>query len=193
MTDIGDEDRDHVETVAQDAAATKEAWTATLDDMEAMVAERETDGWETIRFPAGDTAPENPAVRESDRFGLVFVVPKAVGDDPVAERLREAFDGGSFPESEVYRREMNGTVFLVVEYRDPDRRLAVFVAGQYMLTDAHGMVKTAEKSGEFYVHFQRLDATPIGTVEHEDHHPFVPHADRIDEWNAAARAHDDEG
>ncbi|WP_435334294.1 DUF7529 family protein [Haloarchaeobius sp. TZWWS8] len=181
MPDVPDSEDEisYADRIANNADVLKGAWSGALEDMDAMAEAREEEGWETAKVMAGDTAPRS---RESgrdddDRFGLVFVAPSNMGED-----FSEAFAGKQFPQYEVYRREMDGNVFLVVEYIDPDTKTAIFVAGQYELRHAAGMVHDAEEAGEFYTYVQKLSGDILGVFKHDSHEKFVPHADRIDDW-----------
>lgn len=157
-------------------AALKTAWQRTLEDMEAMAAAREDEGWDVVSIMAGDTAPTNPDVGD-DRFGLVFVIP-----NDRAGAFEAAFDRGSFPTYEVYRNTVEGNVFLVVEYRDPAEELSIFVAGQYELRHAGGMARAAKREDEMYTYVQTLDGTVLGSFRHEAYGNFVPDAKTVAAW-----------
>lgn len=177
MTKIGDEDPNDVERLAADADVLKSAWEETLDDMTAMAEAREEQGWSVLYVPAGDVAPENREVGETDRFGLTFVIP-----GNYAEEFEDAFRRGTYPKYEVYRKEVQGRVFMVVEYLDPEIEQVILVAGAYEMRNAPNMVGDAEEAGEFFTHHQKLDKTHLGTFRHDSHEKFVPHADRIEDW-----------
>jgi hypothetical protein len=183
MTDTHDSDHDDPTAGADDpdvlaahAERNKEAWTQTLDDMEALAAEREREGWKPIVVPAGDTAPEPPDSGPPDRYGLVHVVP---GNK--ADALRVAFDAGEFPQYDVYRGETESRVFLVTELLDPETETAIYVAGNFRRRDARALVRTVRETGEMYTHFQKLDETRIGSVRHDGYRKFFPNADRVAE------------
>lgn len=175
------EDSENAETTAMGAAGPgpdperlRSAWQGTVDDMSAMAAGRREQGWESIAVPSGDTAPEHQGVGDTDRFGLTFVVP-----EEYAVRFQEQFRKGSYPSYEVFRRAMEGRVFLVVEYRDPDEELSILVAGQFARANAARMVADAAEAGEFFTHHQTVDGEHLGTFRHDDHHRFVPEADAL--------------
>ncbi|WP_435348434.1 DUF7529 family protein [Haloarchaeobius sp. HRN-SO-5] len=176
------QEEDYAERIANNADVLTGAWERTLEELDALAEERAEEGWETVTVMAGNTAPQNRDAgdEDDDRFGLVFVVPSNHG-----EEFTDAFEGKDFPEYEVYRREVDGNAFLVVEYRDPDTETAIFVAGQYELRHAAGMVHDAEEAGEFYTYLQKLDQTILGVFRHDSHEKFVPYADRIDDWSPA--------
>lgn len=157
-----------------DAERLRSAWKGTVEDMTAMAAGRREQGWDAIAVASGDTAPEHRSVGDTDRFGLTFVVP---GEDAV--RFQELFRSGSYPEYEVFRRAMEGRVFLVVEYRDPEEELLILVAGQFARTNAARMVRDAAEAGEFFTHHRTVDGEHLGTFRHDDHHRFVPEADEL--------------
>lgn len=181
MPDVPDTEHndDYAERIANNADVLKNAWGQTLEEMEALADERSDEGWETVTAMAGSTGTQNREAGDDDddRFGLVFVVPSNHGRE-----FADAFEGKEFPEYEVYRQEVDGNAFLVVEYRDPETDTAIFVASQYELRHAPGMVHDAEEAGEFYTYVQKLDGTILGVFRHDSHEKFVPHAERIDDW-----------
>ncbi len=145
------------------------AWQGTIDDMSATADARREQSWDVAAVSSGDTAPEHRAVGDTDRFGLTFVVPEAH-----AGRFRTLFQQGSYPTYEVFRREMEGRVFLVVEYRDDEEELSILAAGQYDRRNAARMVRDAADAGEFFTHFQTVDGDHLGTFRHDGHGKFVP-------------------
>ncbi|MFB6243063.1 MAG: hypothetical protein ABEH80_03105 [Halobaculum sp.] len=108
MPEVGDE-IDDAERVAALADRHRDAWQRTLNDAETLAEQREEDGWETLVIPAGDTAPEPPEAGDSDRYGLVHVIPSNFADD------FEALSDEQFSAYDVYRAESDGRVFVVTE------------------------------------------------------------------------------
>lgn len=178
MTEIGPEDDADDATGAdadgsgraeRDGNVYGEAWERTVGEMRLLAEQRCEDGWDAVPVVAGNTASTNPESGSDDRFGLVFVVPRSD-----AESFADAFERGTFSEYEVYRNTVEGAVFLVVEYRDPEERLAILVAGQYLLERASGMVAAAAREGRIHTYVQTLDGTVLGSFRHEDYGKFVP-------------------
>ncbi|MFC4359834.1 hypothetical protein ACFO0N_17960 [Halobium salinum] len=178
MVDIGEDDPDYAERISASAEATRNAWGATLEEMEAMAEELADEGWETVTIAAGHTAPENPNSGEGDRFGLTHVVP-----DNKAEEFEALFEPGAFTRYEVYRNDADGREFVLTVLYDDDREAAIFVAGSYELRHAGGCVSAAKEAGKMYTHVQTLDGTHLGSFEHDDYEMFFPHADRISNWD----------
>lgn len=170
MPNPGTDDR--VAEMTDSGGAEQDAWTRTLDEMAAMAAEREDDGWRTVIIPAGHTAPEPPDAGADGRYGLVYVVP---GNK--AEAFREAAEAGTFPRYEVYRGTTESRVFLVTELLDPDTETAVYVAGTYRRQDATPLLRAARRQETMYTHLQTLDETQLGTFEHESHEEFFDDRD----------------
>ncbi|WP_160134328.1 DUF7529 family protein [Halococcus salsus] len=171
MPEISD-DPDSADRVTANADALKNAWAATLDDMEALAAEYADEGWETITVPAGHTAPEPPDSGVEGRFGLVYVIP---GDR--AEDVATAIEAGEFPRYDVYRNEAGGQVFLVTVLTDPDTETAVFVAGGFERRTSRSLLSAVQDAGVMYTHLQKLDGTPVGSFEHDDPGKFFPATD----------------
>jgi hypothetical protein len=178
MTDIADDDTEDVDRIAATADIRREAWSATLEDMDATADELEAEGWDTIRIPAGDTgAFGTDDEADDDTFGLMYVIP---GDR--ADAVEAAVEGGSFPKFEVYRAEQNGLVYLVTVLLDPDTETAILVAGQFELRKAVGCARAAVEHDEMWTHLRRLDGTPVASFHHEDYEKFFPSVTEVENW-----------
>lgn len=171
MPNVSD-DPENPDHIATNADTLKNAWSATLSDMDALAAEYESDGWDTITVPAGHTAPESPESGDGDRFGLVYVIP-----GNYAEEVGDAIAAGEFPRYDVYRNESGGQVFLVTVLADPDTRTAIFVAGGFERRHSRGLMTAANEEDVMYTHLQKLDGTPVGSFEHDDPEKFFPATD----------------
>lgn len=154
-------------------------WEMTVADARAMGDARREEGWDVVVLAAEDTTPLSRSTGHTERYGMAFVV-----SPDRADAFQDLFHRGEFPTYEVYRSEVDGEVFLVVEYLDSQSELAILVAGRYDLGAAAAMVHDAEASAEMFTHFQRPDGTYVGTFRHDGHEKFVPYADRIDEFAA---------
>jgi hypothetical protein len=178
MPDVPDQDHDveHVERIAADAEVLKNAWQETIDEMKAMAADLEDDGWETHYVAAGDTAPEPPEGGEEGRWGIVHVIP-----DNYADEVEAFVERGDFPKYDVFRTEMQGRVFLLTVLYDPEESLALLVAGQFELWRAGPLVSTAKEEGAMYTHVQTLDGTLRGAFEHEEPSKFFPYYEQFED------------
>jgi hypothetical protein len=163
------DDADHADHLAARADTLKQAWSATLEDMNALAAEYDDEGWETITIPAGDTAPEPPDSGVEGRFGLVYVIP-----DNYVDPFEEGFETGEFPRYDVFRNESRGQVFLVTVLADPDSETAIFVAGGFERRHSRPLMNTAREEGEMYTHLQTLDGTQLGSFKHDEPEKFFP-------------------
>lgn len=157
------------EEIAGQADIHRDAHQQTLDDAKAREDEYQEKGWETLLIPAGHTATEPPRVGETDRFGLIHVIP-----DNHADEFEAFFERGEFPAFDVYRAEVSGRVFLVTELLDPEAELAVLIIGNYVLRDAQELIETVLEEEEMYTHVQTLDGTHLGSFVHEDYEKFFP-------------------
>jgi hypothetical protein len=200
MVEAGDEDVSEAERIASGADRRREAWGATLEEMDALADEFEADGWRTLRIAAGDCGPFGPSAgAESEdgdgdenengdggeAFGLAYVVPS---DD--AEEVSELFERASFPEYEVYRAENDGLMYTVTALFAPDIETAVFVAGAWELRNALGCATAAAETGLMYTRLQKLDGTVVGVVEHEEPEKFFPDLDAVRRHASGAEAAD---
>ncbi|WP_435177493.1 DUF7529 family protein [Halorussus sp. AFM4] len=168
-TGAGDDEPDYAEQIAGSADVHKGAWQRTLDDMQAMEADMEEEGWDVVAIGAGHTAPTNPDAGETDRWGFVHVVP-----DNKAEPFEAAVETGAFPQYRVFRNEMQGRVFVLTQLLDPDSETAILIAGNFEMRHAPGLVKTALKEDQMYTHVQTLDGTHLGSFRHDDVEKFFP-------------------
>lgn len=150
----------------------KTAWQKTLEDAEAIAEARRAEGWETSLIRTGYTGPEAPSHGETDRFGLVAVIP---GND--VEEFEAAFERGTFPTYDVKVAETTGRVFYLTELLDPAESLALLLVGSYRLADAEGLIRTAAEEDVVYTHVQKLDGTHLGSFEHDEWKKFFPKAE----------------
>ncbi len=169
MTGREDITLDGVERTVASADRHREAWKQTLEDAVAMADAREEDGWDTLVVHPLDTATEPPEAGDTDRYGLVHVVPDNVASD-VAERT----DGTSFPRYDVYRATVEGRLFLLTVLLAPAEHVALYVAGSIDLSHARRLFETAAETETLYTHLQTLDGTPIASFAHEAYEKFVP-------------------
>jgi hypothetical protein len=192
MPERTDEELDYAERMSQNAQAYKDAWEATIEEMKAMAAELEADGWDATYVGAGHTAPESPRVEPEGRFGLTYVIPNNYEDDFVG-----AFRPGGYDEYEVFRNEVAGTVFQVTALYDTETKRAILLAGNYELMHANPLILTSMRQGETYTHVQLLDGTHLGSFRHEAWEPFFPDAEQriqhvTEEMEKAALGEDEE-
>lgn len=150
----------------------KSAWEKTIEDAETMADERRENGWETTLIRTGYTGPESRSHGQTDRFGLVTVIP---GND--VEEFSELFERGSFSQYDVKVAETAGRVFFVTELLDPAESLAMLIVGNYRLADAEGLIRTSADEGVTYTHVQKLDSSHLGSFEHQDWKKFFPNAE----------------
>jgi hypothetical protein len=172
MPTAGD-DTDDAERLAAYAAGNKQAWQATIADMNAIAADRADDGWETVTVAAGHTEARPREAGGTDRYGLVHVVS---GSD--AEPFATAYERGDYPRYDVYRGTTDTRLFLVTECLDPGSRTAIIVAGQVRRGDARKLARTAARTGRMYTHVRTLDGTHLRSFDHATPEKFFPVTDR---------------
>lgn len=153
-----------------DDVTTNDGWLQLLDEMEAMAAELDGEGWETLTIPAGDAAavePEDDSL--TDQHGYAYVVP---GD--AADRFEELFVPDGFPQTEVYRATTPGDLFLLTVFLDPATETAILLAGVLERSSLGECRQAAQETGVMYSHVFRVDGTHLGTFEHDELDPFFP-------------------
>lgn len=158
------------------SSAVKEAWAQTNEEMESIADYRRDEGWDVTSMPAVHTSPVGREQGDDDDFGLAYVIP-----DNHADAFTDAFERGSFPRYEVYRNEIDGYVYLVTEFLDPESDTCILIAAQYDLQLAEGMVRSALDEGAIYSIAKTIDGTELGSVRHDEVEPFVPYLDRFQE------------
>ena len=171
MTITGD-DVDEGEQLAAHAEPNRAAWQRTVEDMEALATDREAAGWDVVAVAAAHTEPVSEDGGETDRYGLVHVVP-----DNEADAIAEACERGDFPRYDVYRGATETRTFLVTELVDPDAETALLLAGNFRRYGSRGLIRTSHRTGRTYTHVQLLDGTHLGTFEHDDPGKFFPDTD----------------
>jgi hypothetical protein len=152
-----------------DDATTNEGWAQLLDEMDAMAADLDAKGWETLSIPAGDAAAVDPDEGHTDRHGYSYVVP---GDD--ADTFAELFEDNGFPKTEVYRATTASHLFLLTVFLDPSRDVAILLAGVLERGSLDACREAAQETGSMYSHVFRVDGTHLGSFEHDDPGPFFP-------------------
>lgn len=158
-----------LEQLARQSEGSGDAWEQTIRDMRVTAKERGDEGYKTQTIPAGHTAPKSPQAGDTDRFGLTHVIP-----DNQVDRFTDLYEAGDYTETEVFQAGVNGNVFIVTECRDPDARLAIFIAGNYQMRHAPALVRAATSRDEMYTHVKQLDGSHLGTFDHGDVAAFFP-------------------
>ena len=169
MPETGD-DAEH-DRLAPNADALKNAWSATLEDMNALADEYEAEGWNVVAIPSGHTGPEAPDFGTEGDFGLVYLIPDNYADD-----FETAFDAGEFPRYDVFRNEVGGQVFLVTVLMDPESETAILLAGGFERRQSRILVNVARERDEMYTHVETLDDR-LGSFRHDDPAKFFPATD----------------
>lgn len=152
------------------------AWQRTVAELNRLEAELEAAGQHVVAIPAGHIAPVPPDAGETDRFGLVHVIP---GEE--AEAFTDAFEAGAFVEYEVFRRQVGHRLFLLTKLGAPDAEVTILLAGSVATTYADGLREAAASRGEIYTHVQLLDGTHLGSFRHDDPALFFPRLEAADE------------
>ena len=173
-TDPNGSNENDLEKLARVVEQSSAGLERTIEDMNAMAADREEAGYETLTVAAGDTSPKTPTTGESDEWGLSYVVPGNVADEFVALRERAEFD-----EIGVYQADENGVRFIVTECLDHDEQIALFIAGAFRLQFAAPLVRTSLDRGHLYTHLKKLDGTHLGTIDHDDPDAFFPDPETV--------------
>lgn len=169
MVRRSDDGREEVLSEDLSADVLHVGWAQAVQEMRAMAADRESEGFETLAIPSANTAPIAPSQGDDNRIGLSHLVDRSDGQDFVAY-----YDGRNFTDTGVYQAVEGGHVFLVTEHVDYDDEVIIFIAGTYRMMDAVDLVKAATHRGKLYTYVRKLDRSILGTFEHEDLSAFFP-------------------
>lgn len=142
-----------------------EHWETLLSEARAIAAEFEAENWGTLVVRPGNVT----AVYERDRCGLDVLIP---GNEyePLAAWIEE---GVEFPRSEVYCREEEEVVLLVVVMTDPDAEKAVCFPAYYGIEDAEGLFERAGEKGQLNTYLRKLNGESV-VFSHDDPEVFRP-------------------
>jgi len=97
---------------------------------------------------------------DDETFGLVHVLPNNYVDEFTA-----AFDSDEFTEYLAYGTAVDGFMFVVTEFIDPETERSILLPSRYDMALADGMVSSATDEGVLYTHVQTIDGTILGTFE----------------------------
>lgn len=159
----------HQQRVADPDGSLTEAWEQTLEDMEAIAEDRREDGWEVLSVIAIHTDTVSIDMNEHDDFGLMHILP-----DSQAEDFEEAYDPDEFTEFLVYGSLIEGFLYNVTEFIDPEAEESILVASRIDLKRAQGLYESVLDKGVLYSHMKKVDGTYVGTFEHEEYEPLLP-------------------
>jgi len=135
-------------------------WERTLSEMDALAEELRAEGWTVRAVPAGATGVETRADGDTDRFGVVLVVP---GDE--AEAIAAAHEEGTFPRCEVYARTAGGQRYAVVRFDDPDTDTCLLFAAAVAVEDLRRLLPAIREDGVVFLRARSLDESHSVTFE----------------------------
>lgn len=144
------------------------AWKQTLEDQEAVAEDRRDDGWDVLTIVAAHTDTVSIDMGEHDDFGLFHIIP-----NNHAEEFTGWWDPDEFTEFLVYGNDVQGFMYAVIEFIDPDTERTILLACRYDMTRAQGLVASAEKEGVLYSRIKLVDGTVLAEFEYENYEPLV--------------------
>lgn len=144
-----------------------DAYKQLLSEKDELAADREDDGWDVLTLTSTHT---NMLSTDNDRdwWGFSHIVG---GSD--AEAFEDFYDQNEFTEYLVYRRQVEGYMYLVTELLDPTDKRTVLIASRYDQQLAKGVINSAKSEGVLYTHVQTIDGTIVGSFEHEEYGPLI--------------------
>lgn len=165
-----DADKDDIQKARIESLddAHSEAWNRTIEDMQALAAGREEDGWETYTAIAAHTDAVSSDQSDYRHCGLSHVIPNNHTDV-----FEDVYDDSEFTEFLVYGQPVETFMFLVTEFIDPDRERSIFVAGSYDPVRGANLPEYGEAHGVLSSYFRTIDGTILGSFDHERWEPLV--------------------
>lgn len=158
----------HIQRLRGLKGSVTEAWKQTLDDMNAMATDRREDGWDVHTIVAAHTDTVSVDTGDHDDFGLFHIIP-----DNYAEDFEETYDPDEFTEFIHYGTDVEGCMYAVTEFLDPDTKRSILIANQYDMTRASGMINSVKRNECIYTHVKTIDGTTLGVFKHDEYRPFI--------------------
>lgn len=168
MLDDADDTDPRTERLKDPQGAHSEAWKRTLEEMEAIAADRRDDDWDVVTVMAAHTNAVSRDMGDDSDFGLFHIIP-----NNHADRFVDAWDADAFTEYLAYGKEVQKYMYLVTEFIDPEDERSILIASRYDTMLASGMVAAATDEGVLYTHVKTIDGTILGTFEHEEYGPLL--------------------
>ncbi|WP_254542807.1 DUF7529 family protein [Halomarina pelagica] len=124
-----------------------DGWEQVIDDMEATADEYREEGYDVVALHPGDvTTPD-------DGSGFDVVVP---GEE--FERVQALVASSSLDETEVFRAEEEGVVYVLVVVRDGDAGVAVCCPLYYAPDRIDGVRESAAETGQVLTYVRSLSS-----------------------------------
>ncbi|ADD05682.1 uncharacterized protein Nmag_2113 [Natrialba magadii ATCC 43099] len=168
-----------------DAPTADDRWTELLTDANAIAAEYDDDGWESVVLEPSSVSPSEA----EERFGLNVSIDRETFEQVEAH---VADSEATFGDAEVYYLPVDedGTThddsrrFALAVERDADNSIAVFVPVTYTLPEAKTVFETALLEEQLLLHVRATDADetdPWVTFSHDDPSLFLSKSD-VQSW-----------
>lgn len=170
-----------IERMVRSSDEARSGWEQTLEDMQAMAADRREAGYEVLTLQAGNTAPIGPDQGETETWGLFYVIP---GDE--ANHFKDLHARADFEETGVYQASIGRYTFIVTECLDHEAEVVLLIAGSYRRRAAPDLVRAALDQNKMFSHVKKLDGTILGTIEHDDPEAFFPDPDSIFKYESSS-------
>lgn len=158
----------HIQRLRGLKGTVAEAWKQTLEDMDAIAADRREDGWEVLTVVAVHTDTVSIDANQHDDFGLFHIIP-----NNHAEEFEQLYDPAKFTEYLIYGTDVQGCMYAVTEFLDTENRRAILIANQYDMTRASGMIQSAKRNECLYTHVKTIDGTTLGIYKHDEYRPLI--------------------
>lgn len=159
----------HKQRIADPDGTLASAWEQTLEDQDSIAEDRREDGWEVLDVMAIHTDTVSIDMNDHDKFGLMHILP-----DSQAEEFEAEFDPDEFTEYLAYGSLVDGFMYAVIEFIDPEEKRSILLATRYDLKRSQGLFESVRKEGVLYSHVKKVDGTYVGSFEYEEYEPLLP-------------------
>lgn len=139
-----------------------EQWEAVIDDMEATANDYRSSGWTVVELHPGDIT----TLTEGKEFDVL--VPNSE-----FEQLEATVSETEFDNTELFRAQAEGVVFVLAVTVDSENEVAVCCPLYYDCTNAHELYEQTDAG--LTTAIRTLDNQTI-TIDHDDPEPFFPEA-----------------
>lgn len=143
--------------------STLTGWKTVIEEMETTAQAYRDRGWETLEIHPGDSV----LIDSASRTGLDVVVP-----GPEHDALTSYTEEKTFVDTEVFTRESEGVVYLLVVEQSDDET-AIFLPAYYVPADSLETLETIKTTDELRLFCRRLNDDCVEFV-HTDVDPFLP-------------------
>lgn len=139
-------------------------WEEVMEDMEITAAEYREAGWDVVELHPGDVA-----VLDEEQYGFDVLVP-----DDEFDQLEAAVSNATLNDTEIYRAEQDGFIFVLAVIFDGDNEIAVCCPLYYSSENTIELREQVEQTNQLDTIIRTLSNERAITISHDDPVSFFP-------------------